>query len=170
MKNCLIALAVSIALLFVAGFFLYMGKDTIVTAMKGALNMPPYGKEEFIKPRFQSLFDKLDKAATEADSVFTFGAAIENMDLPEETFYIGIEKGDATTDVIKKTEWGSHHSRTLNRFGAGTFDVDEKKIEVMIYKSDDNWDYMDNYVVYLEFKEEAMTPALEPATNLQPEP
>ena len=73
------------------------------------------------------------------------------MALPEEVLYVGINQGEEKTDVIKQFEWNSSSVTTMGGYGAGTLSKGEISKHIMIYKNDGPWDYMDNFVVYIEY-------------------
>jgi len=157
LKGCLIAAAFAAALIVGTGVYLWTKRDAIVTGIQEAFEVPPHGTQEHIEPLYGDLFKKLDAAADNADSRFAFGAAVENMELPEEVVYIGIDHGDSTMDVIKTGEWTSHSYKVINGYGAGTVSADGKTMQLMIRNRAGSWDYMDGYAVHLEYKGDEST-------------
>ncbi len=143
-------------------------KDAIVTGIQEAFEVPPHGTQEHIEPLYGDLFKELDAAADNADSKFTFGAAVEKMDLPEEVVYIGVNQGDSTTDVIKTGDWTSHSYKVINGYGAGTVSGDGRTMQLMIRARNGSWDYMDGYVVHLEYKGEESGESSANATSAAP--
>ncbi len=102
LKGCLIAAVVACALAFGGAVFVWTQRDAIVTGVKDAFKVPPYGTREHIEPLYGDLFQRFDAAADSADSKFSFGAAVEKMELPDEVVYLGIDHANETTDVIKR--------------------------------------------------------------------
>ncbi len=113
--------------------------------------MPPYGEEQYIRSRYGDILDKIDKAADSSNSLFKFGATIEELKLPPEFVYVGIMKGDEKTDIIKRFEWSGNRLTTLGDYGAGYLKGD-KTIDIMIYKKEKHWGYMNSFMVYIEYK------------------
>jgi hypothetical protein len=165
LKGCLIAAAFAVALAVGTGVYLWTKKDAIVTGIQEVFEVPPHGTSEHIEPLYGDLFKELDAVADKTDSRFTFGAAVEKMELPKEVVYIGIKQGNSTTDVIKTTDWNSHTFKTVNGYGAGSVSAGGETIQLMIRDRSGSWDYMDGYVVYLEYKEAEPAESPEEKTN-----
>jgi len=123
--------------------------------------MPEYGKQEYIEQEYGELLRTLDAAAGNGSSIMTFGAPIEGMNLPEEVIYIGINKGEDKTDVIKKFDWSSSSKFTMHGYGAGTLSKAGVSTDIMIYENVGPWNYMDKFIVYIEYTGDTEEPPLE---------
>ena len=93
MKGCLTVIAVFIALIAGASVLVWMNRDVITTGITQAFEQPEYGKQDYIDKHYGDLLRSMDAAATSASSLFSFGAAIEEMNLPDEVLYVGIHQG-----------------------------------------------------------------------------
>ena len=158
MKGCLIAVAIVFVLVAGGGLLIWINRDTITTGLTDITNglaesfeLPEYGKREYIEQEYGELLRTLDATAENGSSIMTFGAPIEGMTLPEEVLYIGINKGEDKTDVIKKFDWSSRGELTVNGYGAGTLRKAGVSKDIIIYKNEGPWNYMDNFVVYIEY-------------------
>lgn len=120
MKGCLIAVAVVFILVLGTGLLIWSKKDDIITGVSNAMELPDYGKQEYIDANYGEVIRSLDTAAMDATSVFSFGAAVEAMSLPPEVLYIGINQGEEKTEVIKRFEWNGSNFLTMGAYGAGT--------------------------------------------------
>jgi hypothetical protein len=117
-----------------------------------AFEQPEHGKKEYIDKHYGDLLRSLDAVAVSASSLFSFGAAIEELNLPEEVLYVGIIKDKEKTDIIKRFNWNSRSVLAINNYGFGKLGSGGVKKEIMIYENDGPWDYMDKFVVYIEYK------------------
>jgi hypothetical protein len=117
-----------------------------------AFEQPEHGKKEYIDQHYGDLLRSIDAAANNATSLFSFGAAVEVLNLPEEVLYVGIIKDKEKTDIIKRFDWNSRSVLTINNYGSGKLGSGRVKKEIMIYENTGPWDYMDKFVVYIEYK------------------
>lgn len=154
-KGCLIAAGVAFAVLVGTGAFIWTKRDAIVKGIQEAVQLPAHGKPDYIKPRHGALFEQIDELAKSANSQFEFAAAVEKLELPEAVVYIGFKAGTGTTDIVKRKQWDGHNTLVWNHYGAGSLNVAGKQIEIMIYENPGPWDYMDGYLVYLEYQPDA---------------
>ena len=152
MKGCLTVIAVIIALLAGGSLLVWMNRDAITTGITQAFEQPEYGKKDYIDKHYGNLLRSLDAAAGSASSLFAFGAAVEGMTLPEEVLFVGINKGQDTTEIIKRFDWNGRSVFTMHNYGSGTLSSGGAKKEIMIYENPGPWDYMDDFVVYIEYK------------------
>ena len=60
MKGCLIAVAIVAVLVAGGGFLVWTNRDAIITGVTEAFELPEYGKQEYIEPRFGDLLRSLD--------------------------------------------------------------------------------------------------------------
>ena len=160
MNGCLIAVAIVFVLVVGGGLFIWINRDTIFTVISTGINealelpkfeLPEYGKQEYIDQEYGELLRTLDATAENGSSIMTFGAPIEGMTLPEEVLYIGINKGEDKTDVIKKFDWSGFSKRTVGGYGAGTLKKAGVSKDIIIYENEGPWNYMDSFVVYIEY-------------------
>ncbi len=154
MKGCLTVIAILIALLAGGGVLVWMNRDVITTGISQAFEQPEYGKQEYIEKHYGDLLRSLDTAATTSSSLFSFGAAVEAMALPEAVLYVGITKGAEETDIIKRFDWNGSSFFTSGGYGSGTLSSADTSKTIMIYKNEDAWTYMDEFVVYIEYQGE----------------
>jgi len=167
MKGCLIAVAVVFVLVAGGGVFIWINKDTITTSITETMEQtmeqwPEYGKQEYIDQNFGELLRTLDAAAENGSSIMTFGAAVEGMTFPEEVLYVGIykeedkkdtgvNKGEDKIDVFKRFDlWGVNRF-TMGGYGYGTLGKDDGKKDIIVYENEGPWEYMDKFVVYIEY-------------------
>ena len=158
MKGCLMVVAIVFVLVAGGGALIWINRDTITTELTDlttglveSFEIPEYGKQEYIEQEYGELLRTLDATAVNGSSIMTFGAPIEGMTLPEEVLYIGINKGEDTTDVIKRFDWNYSSKFTMHGYGAGTLSKAGVSKDIMIYKNEGPWNYMDNFVVYIEY-------------------
>jgi len=162
MKGCLIVVALVFVLVAGGGVFIWINKDTIITGISEAFEMPEYGKQEYIDQEYGESLRTFDAAAGNASSIMTFGAAIEGMTLPEEVLYVGIYKEDDKTDtginkekekidVIKRFDLSNIHTLIMYGYGAGSLSKAGVSTDIMIYENVGPWDYMDKFIVYIEY-------------------
>ncbi len=158
MKGCLIAIAILLALVAGGGLVIWYNKDAITTELKNVaeglpelLDLPDYGKQEYIDQEYGDLLRVIDAAAENASSIMTFGAAVEGITLPEEVLYVGINEGEDITDVIKQFEWSGYSKTIMSGYGAGSLSTVGVSKDIMIYKNEGPWNYMDNFIVYIEY-------------------
>ncbi len=158
MKIIIISLVfVFMFLAITAGYYIWNNKemivsnamDTIEKKVDDLIDLPPYGEKEYIRSKYGDLLDRIDKAADNSDSHFKFGASIEELKLPSEFVYVGYIKDKQEKDIIKRFNWSGNRLTTKGEFGAGYLKGDET-IDVMIYKKEDRWKYMDSFVVYIQ--------------------
>jgi len=172
MKGCLIAVAIVFVLVVGGGLFIWINRDTITTGLTEAFELPDYGKQEYIDQEYGELLRTLDATAGNASSIMTFGAAIEGMTLPEEVLYIGISKEEDKTDiginkgkekidVIKKFDSSNIYTLILYGYGAGTLSKAGVSTDIMIYENVGPWNYMDKFIVYIEYTGDTEEPPLE---------
>ena len=152
MKGCLTVIAVIIALIAGGGVLVWMNRDAITTGITQAFEQPEYGKKEHIDKHYCDLLRSMDAAATSASSLFSFGAAIEEMNLPEEVLFAGINKGENTTEVVKRFDWSGNSFFISGGYGSGTLSSAAISKNIMIYENNGPWTYMDDFVVYIEYK------------------
>jgi len=160
-KVILLIFLLFVIVVLAGGFYIWNNKETIVsdvintveTKLEDVFKLPEYGKKEYIRSRYGQLLQALDEVAANSKSVFKFGASVEEMKLPEEVVYVGITKGDEKTDIIKRFDWSGHSLTTKNKYGAGTL-KGYKTINIMSYENTGPYNYMDNFVVYIEYTEE----------------
>ena len=152
MKGCLIVIVAIIALIAGGSFLVWLNRDAITTGITQAFEQPEYGKKEYIDKHYGDLLRSMDAVATDSSSLFSFGAAIEALNLPDEVLYVGIHQGQNTTDIIKRFDWSGKSTFTVHNYGSGTLSSGDIKKEIMIYENDGPWDYMDKFVVYIEYK------------------
>ena len=160
MKGCLIAVAIVFVLVAGGGVFIW---TSVTETME---QWPEYGKQEYIDQNFGELLRTLDAAAENGSSIMTFGAAVEGMTLPEEVLYVGIykelESGKDLVqelrqqekdkiDVFKRFDLGSLSRYTMGGYGYGTLGKDDGRKDIIIYQNKGPWDYMDKFVVYIEY-------------------
>lgn len=159
MKGCLIAVAILLVLVVAGGgLVIWFNKDAITTGLKDVaeglaelFELPDYGKQEYIDQEYGDLLRTLDAAAEKGSSIMTFGAAVEGITLPEEVLYVGITKGEDVTDVIKRFEWSGHSKTIMFGYGAGSLRTTDMSKDIMIYENAGPWNYMDNFIVYIEY-------------------
>ncbi len=159
MKGCLTVIAVLLWLIAGGGLYLWTHRDDLKTGLIEMMDVPEYGRREYIEERHGEFLRSVDAAAGEAFSVMTFGAAVEKMHPPAEVLYVGINKDDEEIDVIKRFDWNRRSKVTIDRYGAGVLGNGEASRKIMIYENDGPWDYMDSFVIYLEHEGERMQPA-----------
>jgi hypothetical protein len=150
MKGCLITVVITSVLAAAGAVLVWVNRDTIVSGFESAFEMPEYGEKEYIDNEYGVLLRSLDAAAREAFSVMTFGAAVQRMELAEPVLYVGVNQGEDKTDVIKRFEWSGKSTIISSGYGAGTLKNIDASKDIMIYKNDGPWGYMDNFVVYIE--------------------
>lgn len=158
MKGCLIAIAILLVLLAGGSLLIWSNKDTIkgeleelAEELAESIDLPDYGKQEYIEKKYGSVLRALDEAAVNGSSIMTFGAAVEGLALPEEILYVGINKGEDVTDVIKRFEWSGHKKITMSGYGAGSLSSVNVNKEIIIYENEGPWNYMDSFIVYIEY-------------------
>ena len=160
-KVILLIFLLFVIVVLAGGFYIWSNKDTIVSDLKDTIEtklddvfkLPEYGKKEYIRSRYGQLLQALDEAAANSKSVFKFGASVEEMKLPEEVVYIGITKGEEKTDIIKRFNWSGHSFTTKNKYGAGTL-KGARTINIMSYENTGPYNYMDSFIVYIEYTED----------------
>ena len=152
MKGCLIVIVAIITLIAGGSFLVWLNRDAITTGLTQAFEQPEHGKKDYIDKHYGGLLRAMDAAATDSTSLFSFGAAIEALNLPDEVLYIGIQQGENTTDIIKRFDWSGKSTLTVHNYGSGTLSSGDIKNEIMIYENGGPWDYMDKFVVYIEHK------------------
>lgn len=157
MKGCLIVIVAIIALIAGGSFVVWLNRDAITTGITQAFEQPEYGKKEYIDQHYSDLLRAMDAAATNTSSLFSFGAAIEALNLPEDVLYVGIHQGQNTTDIIKRFNWNGKSTFTVHNYGSGSLSSGDIKKEIIIYENDGPWDYMDKFVVYIEYKGDVET-------------
>lgn len=155
MKGCLIGLTVFVALVVGGALLVWSQRDNILAGIENALDLPEYGTEQYIKPRYGDHLMSIRSAADHSESLFQFGAAVETMGLPPEFLYVGIEQDDDKTDIIKRFDWSSHSLVSSGDYGAGTLDRDRDNRRIMTWSQEGNWPYMDSFSVYIEYTGEA---------------
>lgn len=126
-----------------------------------AFEPPEHGKKDYIDQHYGDLLRSMDAAAASASSLFSFGAAIEALNLSEEVLYVGTVKDKDKTDIIKRFNWNSRSVLAINNYGSGKLGSGRIKKEIMIYENDGPWDYMDKFVVYIEYKGNVETSPVE---------
>ena len=154
MKGCLTAVAILLVVIAGGGLFIWLNWDTVSTKMTEfteSFEMPEHGKKEYIDKDYGEFLRSLDAAAENENSLMSFGAALEKIKLPDNIVYIEINKGDDKTEVFKKYSWSSTSTFIMGGYGAGTIGG----VKVMLYKNEGPWDYMDNFIVYIEYTEDA---------------
>lgn len=124
------------------------GMENAVKGLENVIDMPYYGKQEYILSQHGTFIHQLKAAAQGNTSLFSFAAAVEKMNKPESLVYFGVVKGKDVTDVIKNLEWQSRSTVVMNGYGAGTFSSDGKQVQVMIYENSGPWAYMDEFKAY----------------------
>lgn len=160
-KIILFVVVLFLIIILAGGYYIWSNKDTIVSDLKDTIEtklddvfkLPEYGKKEYIRSRYGQLLQALDEAAANSKSVFKFGAYVEEMKLPEEVVYIGITKGEEKTDIIKRFNWSGHSFTTKNKYGAGTL-KGSRTINIMSYENTGPYNYMDSFIVYIEYTED----------------
>ena len=159
-KVILLIFLLFVIVVLAGGFYIWSNKDTIVsdvintveTKLDDVFKLPEYGKKEYIRSRYGQLLKALDEAAAYSNSVFKFGASVEEMKLPEEVVYIGIIKGEEKTDIIKRFNWSGHSLTTKNKYGAGTL-KGATTINIMSYENTGPYNYMNSFILYIEYTE-----------------
>lgn len=151
MKGCLITVVIIVVLLAGGGLFVWVNRDEIMTEAKQKFELPKYGKKEYIENKYSDLLRSLDTAANNGSSIMTFGAAVEGLTLPEEVLYVGINKGENKTDVIKRFAWSSISRIIMFGYGSGTLGKAGVSKKIIIYENNGPWDYMDSFVVFIEY-------------------
>ena len=151
MKGCLTAIAVVLVLVISGSVLVWTNRDAIITGVTDALDVPEHGKREYIEAAYGELLRAIDTAAVSNNSILSFGAAIESMALPGEVIYVAINKGEDTTTVVRKFDWNGSSTIVMSGYGAGTLSKGNDTRNIMIYKNEGPWDYMDNFVVYIEY-------------------
>ncbi len=149
MKGCLIGIVIFMGLAGGAVLLVWNHRDTIQEGLEQVFELPEHGREEFIRPRYGQLLDAILTAADRSESLFQFGAAIETMALPAEVIYVGAEKGEQTTDIIRTFDWGGHSLVSSGEYGAGTLSQGNENRQVMTYSKTGAWSYMDKFMVYI---------------------
>ena len=115
------------------------------------LGQQEYGEKEYIDNNYGKLLRSIDGAADNANSIMTFGAAVEGLALPENVLYVGINKGDNKTPVIKRFDWNGITRITISGYGSGSLRKPGVRKNIMIYQNKGPWDYMDSFDVFIEY-------------------
>ena len=89
-KGCLIAIAVIFVLVAGGGLFVWMHREDIVTGVKEKLDLKEYGEKEYIDKNYGKLLRSIDGAADNANSIMTFGAAVEGLARSHAQIYASI--------------------------------------------------------------------------------
>ena len=155
MKGCLIGIAIFIVLVMGSAVLIWSQRDTIMAGLENAFEIPDYGREEYIKPRYGDHLQSILAAANNAGSLFQFGAAIETMNLPEEIIYVGIKQGEEAIDIIKKYDWNGRSLISSGDYGAGTLSRGQQEWPVMTYSKEGGWPFMEQFHVFIEYHGDA---------------
>lgn len=160
-KGCLFSFIAGLVILFIVIGTIWFNREDIAEGIgesfKGAikaLDVPEYGKKEYIEEKHGLILQIIKDHANESESVFQFAAAIEELPFPKEFVYIAAHQADNTTDIIKKIEWDGQSTKIINNCGVGTLHTEKGPVTVMIYEHIGPYSYMDSFKVYIEYKEE----------------
>ncbi len=159
LNGCLLALLFLSFLVVGSCLLIYKNRDALLdSAAQGMQNaaqgienlvdLPYYGREEYIRLKQGAFIEQLDNLATNNDSLFSFAAAVEKMHKPDDLLYVGIMHNGETVDVIKVDKWSGHSTIIMNGYGAGTVKINGNDVTFMIYQNSGPWDYMERVKVY----------------------
>lgn len=159
LNGCLLALLFLSFLVVGSCLLIYKNRDSLldsaaqgmqnaVQGIENLVDVPYYGREEYIRLKQGAFIEQIDALATTNSSLFSFAAAVEKMQKPDDLLFVGITHNDETVDVIKVSQWSNHSSIIMNGFGSGKVYIDGKEVVFMIYQNSGPWNYMEQFKVY----------------------
>ncbi len=152
-KGCLIVLAVLFLLLAAGATYVYVNRDKILNSVTDAISETALADNAVV-------INQLDKAANLATTFPEFAAAVEALDLPPNIIYVAAtdnattlapdDLDDGRTPIIKRVDWTGRTYKVFNGIGAASLETERGPIPAIIIERTGDWNYMVDYVVYLE--------------------
>lgn len=151
-KGCLFATAILLfigLLLFGAGAYVWSKRGAVMAKVEKAMELPEFASAEAVEAAHGETISRIRTAADEAESIFKFAAAIEDMELGEDVVYLRIDDPSGEeTEVLKRWDWNGHSTKIFGEYGAGMLSVDGEKRAVVIVQPQGSWSYMEEYTIY----------------------
>ncbi len=152
-KGCLIVLAIIAVLLLAGGAFIYVNRDKIVNSVTDAISDAALADNA-------QVIEQIDQAAAQATTFPEFVTAVKALDLPSDIIYLAAESEASTaaaadldegrTIILQRVEWTDRTFKVFNGIGAAALSTEKGEIAAIILERTGPWDYMKDYVVYIE--------------------